>query len=93
MARKSKQAAPAQQREPPAPASPLARARQALEAGNVRRARKLLSEAAASGPEAERGEAQALLARIEPDRMALLTAAAVLMVIIVAAWLAILRAH
>ncbi len=47
MARKNKQAAPAPQREPPAPASPLARARQALEAGNVRRARQLLSEAAA----------------------------------------------
>lgn len=93
MARKNKQAAPAPQREPPAPASPLARARQALEAGNVRRARKLLSEAAASGPEAERREAQALLARSAPDRVALLTAAAVLLVIIVAAWLAILKAH
>jgi hypothetical protein len=93
MARKSKQAAPAPQREPPALASALARARQALEAGNVRRARQLLSEAAASGPEAERREAQALLARLEPDRVALLTAAAIVMVVILAAWLAILRAH
>jgi FimV-like protein len=92
MARKNKQAAPAPQREPPAAASPLARARQALEAGNLRRARQLLSEAAASGPEAERREAQALLARTDPDRVALLTAAAILIVIIVAAWLA-LRAH
>jgi FimV-like protein len=92
MARKNKQAAPAPQREPPAPASPLARARQALEVGNLRRARQLLSEAAASGPEAERREAQALLARTDPDRVALLTAAAILIVIIVAAWLA-LRAH
>jgi hypothetical protein len=92
MARKNKQAAPAPQREPPAPASPLARARQALEAGNVRRARQLLSEAVASGPEAERREAQALMARAEPDRVALLTAAAILIVIIVAAWLA-LRSH
>jgi FimV-like protein len=92
MARKNKQAAPAPQREPPAPASPLARARQALEAGNLRRARQLLSEAAASGPEPERREAQALLARTEPDRVALLTAAAILIVIIIAAWLA-MRAH
>jgi hypothetical protein len=93
MARKSKQAAPAPQREPPAPATPLARARQALEAGNVRRARQLLSEAAATGPDAERREAQEFLARIEPDRLALFTAAAVLVVIILAAWLAILRAR
>jgi hypothetical protein len=92
MARKSKQAAPASQREPPALASPLARARQALEAGNVRRGRQLLSEVVATGPEAERREAQALLARSAPDRVALLTAAAVLLVIIVAAWLGI-RAH
>ncbi len=92
MARKNKQAAPVPQREPPAPASPLARARQALEAGNLRRARQLLSEAVASGPEAERREAQALLARIAPDPVALLTAAAVLVIIVVAAWLG-MRAH
>jgi hypothetical protein len=68
------------------------RARQALEAGNVRRARQLLAEVVASGPEGDRRDAQALLARIEADRVALLTAAAILIVIIVAAWLA-MRAH
>jgi FimV-like protein len=73
--------------------TPLAKARWMLEAGDVRRARALAQEAATTGPEAERAEARALLERIEPDRAALLTAAAVLAMILFAAWIAILRAH
>jgi hypothetical protein len=41
----------------------------------------------------ERAEAKALLARLGPDMRALLVAAAVLVLIIVAAWAAILRAR
>jgi hypothetical protein len=72
--------------------TPLGQARAAYEAGNVRLARKL-AEAAAAGPEAERDEARRFLEATAPDRQALLTVAAVLVLIIVAAWLAILRHH
>ena len=74
-----------------APASALARARAVLEAGNVRRARELLTEAAASGPESEREEARQLLERTRPDPRALLTVGVVLLIILFAAWAAILR--
>jgi hypothetical protein len=75
------------------PQTPLGKARWALEAGDVRRARRLAAEAAQSGPEAERAEAKALLDRLGPDLAALLTAAAVLLLIIFAAWAAILKAR
>lgn len=73
------------------PATPLAKARWALEVGDVRRARQLAAEAASSGPEAERAEAKALLDHLGPDPRALLTVAIVLILIAFAAWAAILR--
>lgn len=96
MAKKSKAGRQeAAERKPDAavPASPLARARWAMEAGDVRRARALAEKAALSGPEAERAEAQKLLARLGPDPAALLVASLVLLVIVLAAWAALLRAH
>jgi FimV-like protein len=74
-----------------APVSPLARARAALEQGNVRRARQLLAEAASSGPEGEREEARRLLDRTGPDPRALLAAAVALVLILIATWVAILH--
>jgi len=88
MARKDKPAAGA---SPPQPQTALGKARWALEAGDVRRARQLAAEAARSGPEAERPEAEALLRKLGPDPRALLTVAIVLVLIAIAAWLAILR--
>ena len=76
---------------PPQPQTPLAKARWALEAGDVRRARQLANEAARSGPEAERPEAEALLRKLGPDPRSLLVAGIVLVMIVIAAWLAILR--
>jgi hypothetical protein len=99
MARKSRQAGagrpPDAHRDIAAgpPATPLGRARWALEVGDVRLARKLATEAAQTGPEPERAEARALLERIRPDRASLLTVAAVLLLILFAAWVAILRAR
>jgi hypothetical protein len=91
MATKARQ--PGAAASPTQPQTPLGKARWALEAGDVRRARALASEAARSGPESERAEAQALLRKLGPDTRAILTAAAVLLLILIAAWLAILRAH
>lgn len=76
---------------PPQPQTPLAKARWALEAGDVRRARQLAAEAARSGPEFDRAEADALLRRLGPDMRAVATAAVVLLMIVIAAWVAILR--
>jgi hypothetical protein len=92
MARKGKQET---RREAPsgAQATPLAKARWMLEVGDVRRARRFAEEAATSGPEGERAEARALLERLRPDRGALLVATAVLLLIVIAAWTAILRAR
>jgi hypothetical protein len=78
---------------PVAPKTPLGQARAALRLGNVRLAHKLASEAAANGPEAEREEARQLLRSLAPDPQPLLVVAAVLILIIIAAWLAILRHH
>ena len=91
MARKGK--APPSAASPPQPQTPLAKARWSLEAGDVRRARELAAEAARSGPESERAEAEALLRRLGPDMRAIAFAAGVLVLIILAAWLAILRPH
>jgi FimV-like protein len=74
-----------------APASLLARARVALERGEVRGARRMLEEAIASGPPGEREEAQRLLHRTRPDPRALLTVVLVLLLILFAAWAGILR--
>jgi hypothetical protein len=89
MATKGRQ--PGAAASPPQPQTPLGKARWALEAGDVRRARELAAAAARSGPEAERAAAEALLRKLGPDPRALLTAAAVLLLIVIAAWLAILR--
>jgi FimV-like protein len=86
MARKKTEA-----RREEAPLTALARARAALARGNVRQARQLLREVVASGPEGEREEARTLLERTNPDSRALLTAAGVLLIILIATWLAILR--
>ncbi len=76
---------------PPQPQTPLAKARWALESGDVRRARELAAEVARSGPEADRAEAEALLRRLGPDMRAVAIAAIVLLLIVIAAWVAILR--
>jgi FimV-like protein len=98
MTRKRKRDNAARKDEPagaaPAAGAPaLALARAALERGNVRKARQLAAEVVAGGPPAERAEAQALLDRTRPDSRALQTVGAVLLLIILAAWLAIFRAH
>jgi hypothetical protein len=82
---------PAAATSPPQPQTPLGKARWALEAGDIRRARALAAEGARSGPENERADAQALLKRLGPDPRAILAAAIVLVLIAIAAWAAILR--
>ncbi len=98
MAKKGRQAGAAKQAErrdvsagPPSTA--LGKARWYLEVGDVRRAREFAAEAARSGPEAEREEARALADRLRPDRTAMLVVAAVLLLILFAAWAAILHAR
>lgn len=71
--------------------TPIAQAKAALARGDVRRARKLAAEAARAASEAERGEARALLERTRPDPQSLLAVGAVLALILVALWAAILR--
>jgi hypothetical protein len=71
--------------------TPLSRARAALQAGNARLARQLADEAATSGPESEREESRKLAAQLQPDSVPLLVIGAVLVLIVMAAWLAILR--
>jgi len=82
---------PAAAASPTQPQTPLAKARWALEAGDIRRARALAAEAARSGPESERADAEALFKKLGPDPRAILTAALVLVLIAIAAWAAILR--
>jgi hypothetical protein len=91
MARKDR--SPAVAASPTQPQTPLGKARWALEAGDIRRARALAAEAARSGPEAERAAASDLLKRLGPDPRAILAAAVVLVLIVIAAWAAILRHH
>lgn len=76
-----------------APPTSLGKARWMLELGDVRRARAFAEEAAAAGSEAEKAEARALLERLAPDRGIMLSAAAVLLLIMLAAWVAILHVH
>jgi hypothetical protein len=90
MTKKGKTAAPSVT-SPTQPQTPLANARRALEAGDVRRARQLAAEAARAGPESERAEAEALLRRLGPDTRVIAVAAVVLLMILIAAWVAILR--
>jgi FimV-like protein len=71
--------------------TPFMRAKMAMESGDARSARKLATEAAQSGPENEREDARKLLARLEPDLQPMLVGAGVLILIIIACWLAILR--
>ena len=78
---------------PGQPQTPLAKARWALEAGDIRRARALAAEGVRSGPEDERAAAADLLKRLGPDPRAILAAAVVLVLIVIAAWAAILRTH
>jgi hypothetical protein len=89
MAKRNRQIAPAVAGTQPD--TPLGKARWALEAGDVRRARRLAAEAAENGPESERAAARALLERLGPDMRAIAVAAVVLALILVAAWAAILR--
>ena len=92
MARKNRQTAVARGgASPAAPATALGKARWMLEAGDVRRARQYAQGAARAGSEAERAEARALLERLAPDRTALLVIGGVLLMIVLAAWAAILR--
>jgi hypothetical protein len=88
MAKKNRQT-----NEPAAPMGPLGKARFMLEAGDVRRARHYAEEAASSGTDAEKADARVFLEHIQPDRAALLTVAIVLLMIMFAAWTAILRPH
>ena len=91
MARKNKQTG--DRAAPAAPDGALGKARFMLESGDVRRARQYAEEAAANGSEAEKAEARALLDHIRPDRTAIVTVGIVLLMILFAAWIAILRAH
>jgi FimV-like protein len=97
MAKKSRQGGGAVKAEPRRdvtagpPDTPLGKARWYLEVGDVRRARRLAHEAEQGGPEAERAEARALSQRLRPDRAAMLVVGAVLLLIVFAAWAAILR--
>jgi FimV-like protein len=94
MAKKGRQAGAAEARrdiQAGPPSTPLGRARWLLEVGDVRRARSLAVEVAKSGPEAERAEARALLDRLRPDRDSILAVVVVLVLILFAAWAAILR--
>jgi len=84
MAKKGK--LPSAVASPLQPQTPLAKARWALEAGDVRRARELAAEAVRSGPESECAEAEALLRRLGPDMRAIAVAAVVLLLILIAAW-------
>ena len=90
MAKKGK--LPSAVASPLQPQTPLAKARWALEAGDVRRARQL-PEAARAGPESERAEAEALLRRLGPDMRAIAVAAVVLLLILIAAWAGIFGKH
>jgi len=83
MAKKGK--LPGAAASPVQPQTPLAKARWALEAGDVRRARELVAEAARAGLESERAEAEALLRRLGPDMRAIAVAAVVLLLIVIAA--------
>ena len=76
-----------------APPTALGRARWMLALGDVRRARAFAEEAAAAGSEAEKAEARSLLERLAPDRGIMLSAAAVLLLIMLAAWVAIVHVH
>ena len=91
MAKKGK--LPGAAASPVQPQTPLAKARWALEAGDVRRARELAAEAVRSGPESERAEAEALLRRLGPDMRAIAVAAVVLLLILIAAWAGIFGKH
>ncbi len=71
--------------------TPLWLAKEALAAGDARRARALAEQAAASGPEGEREEARKLVERLKPDAQSIYAAAVVLFLILLAAWLAIFR--
>src|SRR6185312_1436432 len=88
---RSRMAKKAKAKDVSGPVSPLDKARWSLEAGDVRRARSLAEEAARSGPEGDRAEAERLLARLRPDPVALLIVAGVLVLIVIAAWAALLR--
>ena len=78
---------------PPEPASnpSLNGARAAVSRGDLRAARRLASEAARTGPEADRQAAQRLLASLGPDPAALLAATLVLLALALTAWLTLFR--
>jgi len=83
MAKKGK--LPGAAASPVQPQTPLAKARWALEAGDVRRARELAAEAARAGPESERAEPRRCCAGWGPTLRAIAVAAVVLLLIVIAA--------
>jgi FimV-like protein len=66
-------------------------ARAAVSRGDIRTARRLASEAARTGTEADRQAAQRLLASLGPDPAALLAAGLVLFALALTAWLTLFR--
>jgi hypothetical protein len=73
--------------------SRLAAAETARRTGDFRTARSLAREVAAQGDDREREQARRILVSLSPDRVALLAAACVLLVIALAAILALFRAR
>jgi hypothetical protein len=69
----------------------LAQAEEALARGDTRRSRAILRQALAADPAVDRAPAEALLQRTRVDPVALGVAGAVLLVIVLAAWFALLH--
>jgi hypothetical protein len=77
--------------KPVPPGSALAQAKEALARGDTRRSRAILRQALATDPTVDRAAAEALLQRTRVDPVALGVAGAVLLVIVLAAWFALLH--
>jgi hypothetical protein len=73
------------------PGSALAQAEEALARGDTRRGRAIVRQALATTSAVDRDAAQALLQRTRVDPVALGVAGAVLLVILLAAWFALLH--
>jgi hypothetical protein len=79
---------------PAPPGSALAQAEEAIARGDTRRGRAILRQALAGAPTAagvDRDAAEALLQRTRVDPVALGVAGAVLLVILIATWFALLH--
>ncbi|HXN55813.1 MAG TPA: hypothetical protein VN874_06070 [Myxococcales bacterium] len=73
------------------PGSALAQAEEALARGDTRRGRAILRQALATASAVDRDAAEVLLRRTRVDPVALGVAGAVLLVILLAAWFALLH--